>query len=116
MDKLSTPLVPLALVSVGLQLNFKEKFSEWRYLGIGLFYKLLIAPLIVLIVLRFIVKDTTIFSEIAVFESGMAPMVTAFIIASQYNLRPKLAGMLVGIGIPLSLLTTAAWYTILHYF
>ncbi|MCH8553589.1 MAG: AEC family transporter [Schleiferiaceae bacterium] len=115
-DHLAAPLVPLALVSVGLQINFNERFTDWRYLSLGLLYKLILAPLLVFLLFRIVLQDGTLYSEIAVFESAMAPMVTAFIIASQYGLRPKLAGMLVGIGIPVSLFTTAAWYYVLQIF
>ena len=53
--------------------------------------------------------------EIAFLESAMGPMVTAVIIASTHRLEPKLCNLILGIGIPLSLVTLAVWYLILHY-
>lgn len=46
----------------------------------------------------------------------MSPMITAAIVASSYGLKPKLSSMMVGVGIPLSLLTTAIWYYVLKAF
>lgn len=116
MGKLAAPLVPLALVSVGLQIDFREKFTAWKHLALGLGYKLILAPLFVMALYFGVLKITTPYTTIAVFESAMAPMVTAFIICTQYNLQPRLAAMMVGIGIPVSLLTTAAWYAIMAAF
>lgn len=45
-------------------------------------------------------------AKISVFEAGMAPMVTGAIIATDYNLNPKLANIILSVGIPISLLTT----------
>lgn len=116
MGQLSAPLVPLALVSVGLQLDFKEPFHNWKQLGLGLGYKLVLAPLFVLALYFFVMQTINPYTEIAVFESAMAPMVTAFIICTQYNIQPRLAAMMVGVGIPLSLLTTAGWYAVIAAF
>ena len=49
-------------------------------------------------------------------EAAMAPMITAVILASAYGLKPKLAGMMIGVGIPLSFATIAIWYYILNTF
>ena len=46
-------------------------------------------------------------------EAGMAPMVTASILAASHNLRPRLAGMMVGVGVPVSFVTLAIWYYVL---
>jgi predicted permease len=113
-QKLAAPLVPLAMLSVGYQINFKEKFKQWGYLSLGLLYKLILAPLIVFVLFFYgLNQGDNPFAQISVFEASMAPMVTAFIIASQYNLRPNLASMMVGVGIPLSLITTYFWFLLL---
>jgi hypothetical protein len=46
----------------------------------------------------------------------MAPMITAAIIADQYQLNPKLANLMVGTGILLSFVTTGLWYVALQFF
>lgn len=45
--------------------------------------------------------------DVSIMESAMAPMITGAILASNYGLKPKLSSMMIGIGIPLSLLTVA---------
>jgi predicted permease len=51
--------------------------------------------------------------EVAVVESAMAPMITACILAASYGLHPKLASLMVGLGVPVSCLTLSLWYLIL---
>jgi predicted permease len=113
MSLLSAPLVPLAIFSVGLQLNFQERFTEWPLVIKGLLYKLMIAPFIVWLLFKNAIQSENPYAIMAVFEAAMAPMITAFILASQYGIRPKVAAMLVGVGIPVSVLTTGLWYWLL---
>lgn len=112
LSKLAATLTPLALVSVGLQLRFKEIGGELRPLFMGLGFKLLIAPLVIFSLLRFVNLPEIIFN-VSVMEAAMAPMITGAIIASSYSLNVRLAGLMVGIGVPLSFLTLSIWYLIL---
>lgn len=113
MSKLSSPLVPLALVSVGLQLRLGEKYLEGRKWILSLFYKLIAAPLVVGVLYVFLLNDRSVYAHISIVESAMAPMVTAFVLVSQHNLNVALAARIIGVGIPLSLLTTSAWWSLL---
>ncbi len=115
LERLAALLTPMALISVGLQLHWNDIHEELRYLIAGLSYKLLIAPLIILLTYSFARVDKDIL-QVAVMEAGMAPMITASILAASHNLRPRLAGMMVGVGVPLSFLTLAMWYFILKLF
>jgi predicted permease len=45
-----------------------------------------------------------------VIEAAMLPMIGAGIVASQANLAPRLVSMMIGVGIPLGVLTAAAWH------
>jgi len=54
--------------------------------------------------------------DVSIMESAMAPMITGAILASNYGLKPKLSSMMIGIGIPLSLITIAIWYWVLSSF
>ena len=51
--------------------------------------------------------------KVTVLETAMAPMITGSIVAISNNLEPKLASLMVGVGIPLSFFTLAIWYGIL---
>lgn len=113
LERLAGTLTPLALISVGLQLKWGEIKDELQYLILGLSYKLLLAPLIIFTLYYFMDVPQDIF-RIAVMESAMAPMITASILAASHNLRPRLAGMMVGVGVPVSFLTLTFWYYLLE--
>jgi malate permease and related proteins len=102
--KLSSPYLILALLSVGLQINLSGEEINYRLLGIGLFYKLLIAPAIIFILYFFVFRQPVTIVSISVMGAAIGPMNTAAIIAGRYNLDTKLASQMVAIGIPLSLL------------
>ncbi|MES2484635.1 MAG: AEC family transporter [Bacteroidota bacterium] len=111
--RLGGTVTPVALVAVGLQLKFERKSKYWGFLGLGLLYKLVLMPLVFFILYRFILGEKTLVTTVSIMEAAMAPMITAAILASANGLKPKLAGMMIGVGIPLSFLTLAVWYFIL---
>lgn len=113
--KLGGTTVPLALVSVGSQLKWQKLEEESKPLFWGLFFKLLLFPAIIFILYFLILKQRGEMIEIAFLESAMAPMITAAIIASTHKLEPKLCNLMIGVGIPLSLLTLTLWYLLLKY-
>jgi predicted permease len=112
LEKLAALLTPMALITVGLQLHWNAIREESKYLVAGLSYKLLFAPLCVFLLYWLCGIDKKIL-EVSVMEAAMAPMITASILAASHNLRPRLAGMMVGVGVPLSFLTLGLWYYLL---
>ncbi|NMH29301.1 AEC family transporter [Flavobacterium silvaticum] len=109
-QKLGNTVSPLALVAVGLQLNIQRRSSHWGVLSLGLVFKLMLMPLFFYLLYYKICGGTGQTIGVSVIESAMAPMITAGVLCHQYGLKPKLASMMLGIGIPLSLLTVAFWY------
>lgn len=113
-DKLASTVGPLALFSVGLQLRFGGWFSEIKHISFALFYKLLLAPLIItLVAIAFSLKG--MIPKIAIFEAAMPTLLTSGIIADQYNLNPKVANLVIGVGIVLAFITTGIWFAFLNY-
>jgi predicted permease len=112
---LAQTLVPVALISVGLQLDFSEKITEYRELMMGLGYKLMLAPLIIVLIFLFFFRTDALSASVSVMEAAMAPMITGAILAGQYNLRPRLANAFISIGIPLSFITLAIWWLVLRF-
>jgi predicted permease len=113
-SKLAATLVPLALVSVGLQIQFSFKEIRRRYIALGLSYKLILAPIIIFIFFKYGVNDiSSLSARVSVMEAAMAPMITASILASQYKLEAPLAQMITSIGILLSFGTTYLWWIFL---
>lgn len=116
LSKLASPLVPLSLISVGSQLKMDRSLlrGAWEKnripLSIGLGCKLVLIPAFICGV--FLTEPihrrmTQEAYEITVLEIAMAPMITGALLASRNRLNPDLAALMVSIGIPLSLLTTA---------
>lgn len=114
-EKLAGTVGPLALFSIGLQLKFGGWFSELKHISIALLYKLILAPLSILLIAILLGMSGTI-TKITIFEMAMPTLLTAGVVADQYNLNPKLANLVVGIGILLSFITTALWWVVLTHF
>jgi predicted permease len=103
-ERLGSSLTPLALFSVGLQFTFQLTRGQLGAVGFALAWKLLGAPLIVLVTGRMIGIQGQVLA-VTVLQSGMAPMVTSAILADQYGLDPRVANAALGVGILISLLT-----------
>ena len=113
--KCGSLVTPLALLSVGLQLSFDRRSQHWRFLRLGLFFRLILTPLVIMVLYVFIFKQHSEPIKITIMETAMAPMITGAILASTYGLKPKLSSMMIGFGIPISFLTLALWYFILSF-
>jgi malate permease and related proteins len=105
LQRIGSPFSFLALLSVGMQLDFRPESWQSRALWWGLGYKLLLAPALVAFLVLFTLNQRGPLAEICVIGSALGPMNTAAVIAANYDLDPPLAARMVGIGIPLSLLT-----------
>jgi predicted permease len=95
-------VTPLALLSVGLQLRFEKRSMHWGFLGLGLFYKLILTPAIIYFLYVVLLHQHGKDIEVAIMESAMAPMIMGCILASSYGLKPRLSSMMIGFGIPIS--------------
>lgn len=113
-DRLAATVAPLALFSVGLQLKFNGWQKEISQISMVLVYKLLLAPaLVVLVALLFHKSGYPV--KVAVFEAAMPTLITSGIIAEQFRLNTRLTNLIIGISIPIGLLSTACWYQVLEY-
>jgi len=113
LEKLGSTLTPLALVSVGFQLQFGGLRAVLKPLSIGLGYKLLLGPALIYTLYVTLLGSSGTVMQVTIFEAAMAPMITAGIIAIDHDLDPPLVGMMVGIGIPLSFVTLHFWHRFL---
>jgi predicted permease len=113
LDKLVATMSPMALFSIGLQLKPGEIKHEWRLLTAGIFYKLIIAPCLILL-LALIMQSSDNPAKISVFEAGMSSHITVSLLASQYNLNPRYCSLIVGLGIITGFVTSTIWYFVLE--
>jgi predicted permease len=112
-QKLGSPIFFLALISVGMQLSFNFKGIKFTEVFWGLFYKLILGPLVIFVLYVLIIGGKGSVVQICIIESAMGPMVTGAILATNYNLNPKLVGIVTGLGIILSFGTVLLWYQLI---
>ena len=115
LERIGGLIVILALISVGLQLKISLKEIQVKQMFFGLLFKLLLAPAMIYILYFIIAKGKGLSVDVSLIESAMPPMVMGSVMAVSYDLNPKLANLMVGIGIPLSFLTLFLWYLIITF-
>lgn len=110
-------LVPLALISVGAQLRFDPALvrRERVALAWGLGYKLVLAPLAVAALFAGVLGHRGEAIRVTVLEAAMGPMITAAIVADEHGLDRELSALMVGLGVPLCLLTVPLWSKVLQW-
>lgn len=111
LEKLASTLIPLALVAVGLQLDLNPRSiaKKWKALSLGLGFKLFLSPIIFWVFYIGVLKTNNSIVHITLLEAAMAPMITSAVVANEFDLEGELANLMVGIGIPLSLVTVPLW-------
>ncbi|NAW50740.1 AEC family transporter [Elizabethkingia argentiflava] len=114
-DKLAATVAPLALFSVGLQL----KFNGWRKLipqiSTSMFYKLLLAPAMVLgLALFFGIKGEV--AKVSILEAAMPTLISSSIVVEQFKLNTKLTNLIIGMSIMVGLFTVLLWFVAIEYF
>lgn len=107
-------MIPLALFSLGLQFKMKIQDIEWKKFTAGILYKLMLAPLIIYICLLLFVKQKMMLHTISIIECAMPPMITSSLLATEYKLDEKLAGLFPTLGIVLSTATLLFWKWLLN--
>lgn len=114
LENLGATLTPIALIAVGLQVKINANTLSSTYLWLGLCYKLFLIPGLIWLIYRGLFHQNGLLLQVSVMEAAMAPMITGSIIAINHDLNPRLASLLVGIGIPLSFLTLIGWYMLVN--
>lgn len=102
-------MVPLAILSLGLQFKWNLKTIAWKKLSAGLVYKLILSPLIIYILFFHILQKQGEMYTISVLECAMPPMITSSILAIEYKLDEELANAFPTLGILFSIPTLYIW-------
>ncbi len=116
LERIGNMLVPLALISVGFALRLEGLSGLGAPLAVGLLFKLVLAPAILLFAYSFLMKASGPVLRVTIFEAAMPPMITGAIVAMDHGLDSRLSTLMVGVGIPLSFLSLPLWCEILHGF
>ena len=112
LSSFASTIVPIALVAVGLQLQFKLPREDLKPFSVSLFIKLIFAPIVAILVCKIFGWNNQA-SMVSIMEASMAPMITAGAIASMAGLAPRLSSAIVGYGILISFVTTAIVYKLI---
>ncbi len=112
LSSFANTIVPIALVAVGLQLQFKLPREDLKPFSVALFIKLIIAPIIAIIICKIFDWNNQA-SMVSIMEAAMAPMITAGAIASMAGLAPRLSSAIVGYGILISFVTTGILFKLI---
>jgi malate permease and related proteins len=113
-DVLAQTLTPLAMAAVGYALRLDRVAGRLVPLCVGLGYRLLLAPLALVLVYLALDEAGDPVAKVAMLEMAMPPMLGASIIAMEHDLEPDLIALLIGIGVPLSMLTTWGWWAVIQ--
>ncbi|MCS5491066.1 AEC family transporter [Algoriphagus limi] len=103
-------MAPMALLAIGLRFRVERADLKSLYFWAGLGYRLLLAPALIYFLYQNFMDADGLTFKVTVLESAMAPMITGSIVAINYNLAPRLAALLSGLGMVVSLITLGCWY------
>ncbi len=103
LGKIGSTLNIIALISIGLQMNFKSLNQQSKPLILGLLFKLILAPLIICLIFVGVFKQHGVAVQVSILGSALGSMNTIGIVAIRKGLNPNLVAQMIGISIPLSL-------------
>ncbi|MBS0219646.1 MAG: AEC family transporter [Proteobacteria bacterium] len=110
---LADTLTPLALAAVGFALRFDSISGRLAALGVGLAFRLVAAPLSIVLMYLALRSAGDHVAKVAMLEMAMPPMLGASIIAIDNDLEPDLVALVISVGVPLSMLTAWAWWSVI---
>ncbi len=108
MERISSTLVPVVMVAVGMQWRLRLERDMVMPLGVGLVTTLFLTPLLAWVLLH-LLGVNNLAAQTVVLEAAMPAMISAGVLAVNYQLAPRLASSLVGYSLLLSLATVWAW-------
>ena len=112
-ESLAVTLTPVALAAVGLALRFDRIGGRFGPLSLALAHRLLLAPLLLVLFYLALGQADEPVAKVAMLEMAMPPMLGASIVAMDHELEPDLVALIIGIGVPLSMLTAWGWWTVI---
>lgn len=107
---LALTLVPVVMVAVGFQLQFRFARDELNPMAIALSIKLMLMPFVAWL-LWYSFGQSGLVVDVSVFQAAMPPMISAGAIAIMAGLAPRLVSGVIGFGVLFALVTLpiVAW-------
>ncbi|RYZ83329.1 MAG: AEC family transporter [Moraxellaceae bacterium] len=112
LQRISSTLVPVVMVAVGLQWQLRLDKNALIPLGVALLTALILMPLLALSLLKIFEIDGIVAHTI-ILQAAMPAMISAGVLAINYQLAPRLSSSIVGYSLLLSLVTVWAWRQII---
>ena len=100
--KLAQPFAVLALLAIGMQLDFSLDRKVLKLFLLGQFYKLILAPVLIYILMWHVLGMHDLIGRVCILGAAIGSMNAISIVAAQLGLNPKLAVAMPAIGIPIS--------------
>lgn len=108
LTRISTTLVPVVMVAVGLQWRLTLGAEYISPLVVGLVYILLVTPAIAYIGL-WLVNIDGLAAQVVILEAAMPAMISAGVLAMTHNLAPRFASSMVGYSLLIGLVSVWLW-------
>jgi len=115
LSTLGNTLIPLALISVGYNLQLKIPKKDMSPFLLGIVNKLILLPVFAFI-LVYIFGFEGFITDVSLLESAMGPMITAGVVASMAGLAPKLVSSILGYGIFISIISISIMFELIQIF
>ena len=116
LGRVGATVAPIALFAVGCQLRLGELWAKRHALALGLGFKLILGPLLIatlcLVLLDSSDPEAGLARTVVIFEAAMGPMIGAAVVANHYKLDSRITSLMVGIGVPMSLLIAPLWLNV----
>ena len=110
--RISSTLVPVVMVAVGLQWRFKLESAHLVPLMVGIFYILLVSPAFAWLGLA-LFDIRGLVAHVVILEAAMPAMISAGVLAVSHNLAPRFAASLVGYSLLIGLVSVWVWRLVL---
>jgi predicted permease len=94
LDHLANGLIPVALLTLGVQLSRSGHGRDWQPLALATLLRLVVAPLVALASVRLVGLDG-LAAQVVIVAAGFPTAVNVFILASRYDEHPDLASRIV---------------------
>ena len=106
--RISTTLVPVVMVAVGLQWRLSMSAEYFTPLLVGLIYILFVTPLFIYLGLWLFGIEGLV-AQVVILEAAMPAMISAGVLAVSHNLLPRFASSLVGYSLLAGLVSVWLW-------
>lgn len=112
--RISSTLVPVVMVAVGLQWRFKLESNHLLPLLLGIFYILVLSPAFAWLGL-WLFNIHGLVAHVVVLEAAMPAMISAGVLAVSHNLAPRFAASMVGYSLLIGLVSVWLWRILLTH-